>query len=228
RLSCGRGARGRKAVGPPAIGLASVATQFLPQGGGSARLQQQALRAHEARLAAPQGALHWQVPHSITSRPAGSRRMVNRSTFRGKESTIMARRATSRSALYSVPHWPDWPLMMSETPPRVGRVHSVYVPGCSGTPASSIGAEVVSCVAASAPVRQAWSYGIKSPTSVLPRLDGRLSSTLTSAAPTVARTVSRGLRDVARPVRLSFAADRAALASLSGLSVVRRTSGLYV
>src|SRR5256885_11441480 len=92
------------------------------------------------------GALHWKVPHSITSRPLGSRRMVNRSTFPGKESTIMARRATSRSALYSVPHWPDWPLMMSETPPRVGRVHSVYVPGCSGTPASSIGAEVVSCV----------------------------------------------------------------------------------
>src|SRR5512143_3253944 len=105
------------------------------------------------------GALHWKVPHSITSRPAGSMRMVNRSTFSGNESTVMGRRATSRAAWYSVPHWPDWPLMMSETPPpaRVGSIHSVYVPGCSGTPASAIGAEVVSCVAASAPVRQTWS-----------------------------------------------------------------------
>ena len=96
--------------------------------------------------------LHWKVPHSKTSRPAGSMRIVNRSTFAGSESTVMGRRATSWSARYSVPHWPDWPLMMSETPPLVGSVHSVYVPGCSGTPASAIGAEVVSCVAALAPV----------------------------------------------------------------------------
>ena len=80
--------------------------------------------------------------------------IVKRSTGAVGVSTCIGAVPRSRAALYSVPHWPLCLLTIRSAPPFVrGTVHSVYVPAGTAIPASVIGADVVNCVAALAPVR---------------------------------------------------------------------------
>ena len=104
------------------------------------------------------GAVHRNVPQLITSVPClaslGSIEMVNFSTGVPTLSAFIGARPRSWARPYSVPHCPVCRFTISSTPATCGRVHRVYVPAGSDNPASVIGAEVVSWVAAFAPVRQ--------------------------------------------------------------------------
>jgi hypothetical protein len=111
-------------------------------------LRQHARAADRLLPSAPTS--HLNLSHSITSRPfaaLGARpvaeptRIVSCSNEVSTVSTAIGTRAMSYVAWYSEPHWPVSRLMMSWTPRSVSRVHSVYVPLSSGTPARRMGAE---------------------------------------------------------------------------------------
>ena len=102
-------------------------------------------------------AVHLKEPHSIMSVPCrascGTIEMVNSST--GAESVwlVILAMPRLREALYSVPLCPVCLFTIRSTPPVCGMVHNVYVPAGICMRANLIGADVVNCVAAFAPVR---------------------------------------------------------------------------
>ena len=103
------------------------------------------------------GADHLKEPHSITSVPCcvspGTIEIVNSSTGEGSASVFIFAMPRLRDPLYSVPHCPLCLFTIRSTPFVCGTVHNVYVPAGTCMPASFMGADVVNCVAAFAPVR---------------------------------------------------------------------------
>ena len=122
------------------------------------------------------GAVHRNGPHSIVSAPRAlpleTIEIVNFSTGVASVSVFMGAMPRSCEPSYSVPHCPVCRFTIKSAPFVRGTVHNVYVPAGTRMPARVMGADVVNCVAALAPVRHTRSYGRMFPKQHAPAYEG--------------------------------------------------------
>ena len=136
-----------------------------------------ALAPHTSGVSSIDRTLHRNDPHSMTSVPCARRsRDRDREALDRRVERLRLHRRRPEVARTIVFRAPLAGLRVDDevhAVRRCGAVQSVYFPAGRCSPPSVIGADVVNCVAAFAPVRQTSSYGMTSPSSFRPRASGR-------------------------------------------------------